>query len=111
MYLQSELPAYHIDCEYNRDGIDPKRIRHLALYPDAEDTNARTVYPDIIAHRRGTRDNFLVIEIKKSSNTEPRETDLAKLRGYRATLGYQHALFVELSSGDEPGVLAAQWID
>ncbi|MGH8646820.1 MAG: hypothetical protein ACREX4_21110 [Gammaproteobacteria bacterium] len=50
MYLQMEFPIYHVDCEYNRDEVDPKRIGHLNLHPDAEDTVGQTVFPDIIVH-------------------------------------------------------------
>jgi hypothetical protein len=83
VYLQDEFPGFNVDCEYNRDGIDPKRLPHLDLYPDSEDENAKTVFPDIIVHRRGSNDNLLVIEIKKTSNQTSRDIDFAKLRGYR----------------------------
>jgi hypothetical protein len=38
MFLQSQLPEWHVDCEYNRDGVDPKRIEYLGLVPDDEGT-------------------------------------------------------------------------
>jgi hypothetical protein len=72
MYLQQALPQLHVDCEYNRDGVNPKRLAHFHLFPEAEDTEAKTVFPDIIAHVRGTNKNYLVIELKKSTNTVPR---------------------------------------
>lgn len=56
--------------------MDPKKIQHLGLYPDDEDTEAKTAYPDIIAHRRGTNENYLVIELKESTNTTDRAVDL-----------------------------------
>ena len=111
MYLQVQLPDLHVDCEYNRDGIDPKRIQHLGLYPDDEDTEARTAFPDIIAHKRGTSENYLVIELKKSTNTADRSTDFAKLRGYKKNLGFQFALFVELATGNQADVSAVEWVD
>lgn len=52
--------AWTVDCEYNRDGTEPKRLGHLELYPDSEDDEAKTVFPDVIVHRRGTRKNYLV---------------------------------------------------
>ncbi len=54
MYLQLELPQLHIDCEYNRDGIDPKIIQHFYLDPDSEDTEAKTAFPDIYPDIRGS---------------------------------------------------------
>jgi len=111
MYLQRQLPQLHVDCEYNRDGVDPKRIQHLYLEPNAEDTEAKTAFPDIIAHIRGTQTNYLVIELKKSTNTVPRDTDLAKLRGYKRNLNYEFALFIELVAGGEPDISRAEWID
>ena len=112
MYLQRQLPHLHVDCEYNRDGIDPKRIQHLPLHPDSTDENAKTAFPDIIAHERGTNNNYLVVEIKKTTNKSERATDYAKLRGYRSTLGFQYAVFIELTTGgDKADVHTIEWID
>jgi hypothetical protein len=112
MYLQTHLPAFHVDCEYNRDGVDPKRLRHIDLYPDSEDTEAKTVFPDVVAHVRGTDNNYLIIEMKKSTNPAPRSDDIAKLRGYKRQLDYRFALFLELKVGaDDCGVLRAEWIE
>jgi hypothetical protein len=111
IHLQSEFPALNVDCEYNRDGIDPKRLPHLDLHPNSEDEDAKTVYPDIIVHRRGSRENLLVIEIKKNSNKSGRDTDLAKLAGYRRELGYRAALFIEFSVGETEGVSHVQWVE
>jgi hypothetical protein len=112
MYLQEQLPLWHVDCEYNRDGHLPKRIGYFGHgKPDVDDTDAKTVYPDIIAHHRGTDENYLVIELKKTSSSEDRRDDHEKLRAYRIELGYEFALFVELQTGNRPGVATAQWID
>jgi hypothetical protein len=65
LYLEQHFSNWHIDCEYNRNMFDPKVID---LYPRTvgiDDTNATTVYPDIIVHKRGTKNNLLVIEVKK----------------------------------------------
>ena len=32
MYLQSQLTDWEVDCEFNRDGVEPKRLGHLELY-------------------------------------------------------------------------------
>ena len=110
LYLQAHLPDWTIDCEYNRDGIEPKKLGHLGLYPDSEDDDAKTVFPDVIVHRRGSRENYLVIEFKKSTSRVDREIDLVKLRGYKKQLGYQFALFVELGTDEQAVVAQLRWI-
>jgi len=111
MYLQARIPNLHVDCEYNRDGIDPKKIKFFDLYPDQDDTEAKTVFPDIIIHRRNSKENYLVIEVKKSTNKTCRSIDYAKLRGYKSTLKFKFALFLEFMTGVDPGVSFADWID
>jgi hypothetical protein len=111
MYLQSRLPDLHVDCEYNRDGIDPKRIKYLGLNPHDEDADAKTVFPDIIAHIRNSKNNYLVIEVKKSTSTVDRDVDISKLQGYKTSLGYKFALFIELDTGDKAGVGRVEWIN
>jgi hypothetical protein len=112
LYLQQKMPSLHVDCEYNRDGVDPKHIEHFYLDPSSEDTEAKTVFPDVIAHIRGTDKNYLVIELKKSTNRVSRDVDFAKLRGYKRDLGYKHALFIELLAGDANADVAyVEWVD
>ncbi len=111
MYLQQQLPDLTVDCEYNRDGHDPKRISLTSPNPGADDCEARTVFPDIVAHVRNTEENYLVIELKKSTSSSKRAFDLEKLRGYKRALSYKFALFIELSVGENPDVSLALWID
>jgi len=93
IYIEDEFPSWNVDCEYNRvgKGNTPKRITicydhiHQNISPD--DTDAQTVYPDIIVHKRGTREsNLLVVEVKKSSNTTSNKCDLLKLKEYKKRL-------------------------
>lgn len=110
MYLQQRFPDWTVDCEYNRDGIEPKRLGQLKLYPDSEDEEAKTVFPDVIVHRRGTRQNYLVLEFKKSTSRVDRWTDLRKLQGYKQQLGYEHALFVEVGTEGQATITALEWV-
>lgn len=50
--------GYDVDCDYNRCvGLDPIK----------RGNTGRRVYPDIIVHRRGKRnDNLLAVEVKKT---------------------------------------------
>ena len=112
MYLQCELPEWNVDCEYNRAEFEPKRLGHLGLNPTAQDTEAQTVFPDIIAHiRRDPKRNYLVMEFKKSSREQGRDLDIRKLQEFRRQLAYQFALFVELHTGCNPGIAAVKWIE
>ena len=68
-YLQTEFrDLWDVDCEYNRDGEHlPERVYHLVHQISNDDEFGRTVYPDIIVHRRGKRvhgehRNLLVID-------------------------------------------------
>ena len=65
-YLQPLFPGWNVDCEYNRDGHEPKRVR-LRPIPEQGGDEGSNVFPDIIVHRRGDNDhNLLIIEAKKS---------------------------------------------
>lgn len=88
---------WDVDCEYNRDRHDSKRVQLPVAGTHSDETKSRTVYPDIIIHKRGTGDNFIVIEIKKSSNVESDDHDKNKLKSYRDELGYQYSVFIRLS--------------
>jgi hypothetical protein len=92
-YLEPEFPGWDIDCEYNRDGSLPKKLNTYIKPGQTDDTDAKTVYPDIIIHHRGRQgadNNFIVIETKKDSY-HGEDYDLAKLTAYKKDLAYQFA--------------------
>lgn len=99
-YLQLQFPEWNVDCEYNRDGHDVKKI------------DGRIVVPDIVVHQRGGTDNLLVIEVKKSNSKEPDVEDLEKLKQFKTSrLGYRNALFIKFSIGHRaPGVQRTHWV-
>lgn len=90
MYLDAEFSNYDVDVEFNRDIYDPKSMPKA--YPDAVpagDIDARTVYPDIIVHRRKSHDdNLLVIEVKKRKS-DAHDNDQTKLKFFTDP-GYQY---------------------
>jgi len=112
-HLQREFPGWQVDCEYNRNHEDPKTLclpRRNDLSSD--DTNAHTVFPDIIVHRRDRDDNLLVIEVKKSPTTpEAEEFDKQKLRAFKKELGYRCAAFISLATDADAEPYRIQWID
>jgi len=76
-HLQREFPGWHVDCEYNRRGREPKRLE------------AKTVFPDIIVHRRGNRKNLLVMEVKKDSGRDD-SGDVEKLKQFTKDPKYRY---------------------
>ncbi len=118
-YLQIEFEGeWDVDCEYNRRNHDHenviKTLSGLPEYRDQveiDDTNAQTVYPDIIVHHRDNNDNCLVIEIKKTSNARGKNFDLVKLRAYKQQLHYKHTLYLQLKTGADACVDKMVWDD
>jgi len=107
--LQLEFDEYSVDCEYNRDGHDPKEI---AYGSGDDDEHGSRVYPDIIVHRRGNNDsNLLVIELKKSNNPEADDRDFEKLKSYCSQLHYLHGAFVRFRvRHDDVGIDRAEFV-
>ncbi len=106
IYLQNEFEGWNVDCEYKRDCHSPDYVKRLLVDSDSlqasltiDDTDANTVYPDIIVHYRGTSDNLLVIEVKKSRNQETDTRDEKKLHAFKKELQYQYALFLRFNTG------------
>ncbi len=99
--LNGRAGIVQVDCEYNRHDTDPKKV------------DGDLVYPDIIVHEREKDErNLLAIELKLSTNPDSDDDDIAKLRGYRGELHYQHALFLRLGAGDHaPGIVHAEWVE
>jgi hypothetical protein len=117
--LESELGArpiagggWNVDCEYNRLGLDPKRVPHLGeMFADlasrlswpSDDFAASTtglVVPDIVIHRRQSgigAGNLIVCELKRlDASKQAIAADLVKLAGYRRYIGYEHAFLILL---------------
>ena len=99
IHLESVFPGYNVDCEYNRNGIDPKILINFKKEINSDDTSGKTVYPDIIIHHRGENSNFIVIEAKKISNKD--DSDREKLAIYKKELFYKYAYFVRFPIGED----------
>lgn len=67
----------------------------------SDDLHAKTVFSDIIIHHRNTDDNFVVIEVKKSSSLEGDEWDMTKLAAFKRQLVYKIAMFVRFRTDSE----------
>jgi hypothetical protein len=96
--LSGVFPAHHVDFEYNRHGLDPKRI----AFPNSGVTEpTELVIPDLVIHRRGNDEkNLLVMEVKKASaSSTSLERDRAKLRAISAAFHYEHWALLRVPTG------------
>jgi len=109
-HLQSQFKEWHVDCEYNKNWNKIKKLELPKDKVDWTDTEAKSVFPDIIVHRRGgDGPNLLVIEVKKSSNTSDRRHDYNKLKEYGKILSYSCALFLEIGTKENAGEWSFDW--
>lgn len=79
--------CYNVDLEYNRDGIDEKRLTYQR---DGEEDKYE-IRPDIIVHKRQQKDNLIVVELKKDDITENDKNkveQLCKNENYEYENGY-----------------------
>jgi hypothetical protein len=117
IYLEHYFPGWNIDCEYNRYHNVIERFERLSkrlnIRPrniKSDDTQATTVFPDIVVHRRNTDENLVVIEMKKTFSQEDDDYDLGKLKAFKSQLGYQFAIFIKIKTGNEFGIELIRWI-
>ncbi|OPY73399.1 MAG: hypothetical protein A4E62_00524 [Syntrophorhabdus sp. PtaU1.Bin002] len=104
IYPEPHFPGWNVDCEYNRDHDDVKRLDIKRRNVTSDDTQATTVFPDIIVHRRGTDQNLLVIEMKKTTSLEGDDYDYGKLLAFKKHLGYSFAIFLKVRTGCDVGI-------
>ena len=103
-HLRSVFPGYDVDVEYNLHGVDPKTIE---VNPEGD---KQLVYPDVIVHHRGNDDsNLLVMELKKSTNSESRDPDRRKLNHLVEQYGYKFAVLVNLPVGGDLMTTPRPW--
>jgi hypothetical protein len=109
-YLEPYFSGWNVDCEYNRNHDDSKRLKIRRRQVPNDDTQAQTVFPDIIVHKRGTDENLLVIEMKKTTSQETDDLDLHKLKAFRDQLGYKFAVFAKVRTNAEPAIETINWV-
>lgn len=106
IHLGTVFYEWDVDVEYNRNLNDVKRfddwtMRLISNISSNMDflTGTKTVFPDIIIHKRGTGNNLIAIEVKKINTSERLEQyDIDKIQGYilDKKLNYQYAAFIKL---------------
>ena len=102
-YLQQNIPEFDVDCEYNRFEDLVKKLELPKDRINWDDIEAKTVFPDIVIHKRGIQENnLLVIEVKKSSNNNPGVFDRMKLQTFRQEpYCYIYGLFLRINLDGE----------
>lgn len=76
--LNGKYQGWSIDLEWSRRENVIKRLRYGLS--DEELIGKDAIVPDLIVHRVGKRENLLVVEVKKITNTDY-EGDIWKLKG------------------------------
>jgi hypothetical protein len=112
IYLAGVFPAHDVDIEYNRHGVDTKKV---PLGPPCRQILSKDtiVIPDLIIHKRRDNDrNLLVIEVKMDDCTADKiDCDRSKLAAIKSEFGYAHTLLLQFPSGqashDRP--IRAEW--
>jgi hypothetical protein len=96
-YLALQFPEHDVDIEYNRHGLEPKRVNLPAHCRGGGD---KLILPDVVIHRRGNdQHNVLVIQVKKQTNPEPRDCDRAIIEAMIQDFEYAHGLLIDLPTG------------
>jgi hypothetical protein len=111
VHLEGRFHGWDVDCEYNRLG-ERRLLLPKATIVSTDDDIGKSVYPDIVVHRRAVPENLLAIEIRKGSNYQPLEHDRHKLRaltdphlwfayriGLLLVLGLKRVISVEMYAG------------
>ncbi len=116
IYLQAAIPEYSVDVEYNRHGRSPKA---LALPEECANYRTRNgeplVIPDVIVHERGSDDaNILVLELKKTTNTNTiaRGCDHRRIHAFQSQLHYRFAALIECETRlkQKPAMWISEWL-
>lgn len=82
--LQGKYPGWSLDLEWSRRENVIKRLRYGLS--DDELIGKDAIVPDLIVHRVGKRENLLVVEVKKVTNTDY-DGDVRKLKGMTEQAG------------------------
>lgn len=104
-YLQVLFPGWDVDCEYNRNGHDPKTV-DLPRPDDRAVLESTSTFPDIIVHQRGSNErNLLIVEAKKIGCTvAAQEFDRLKIEAYARDLAYKAGILVTFRTRRAKGV-------
>jgi hypothetical protein len=78
VYIERQFPGWEVDCDYDRLGERTLRMPKATIV-STDDHLGKSIYPDIVVHRRAVPDNLLALEVRKATNHQPPEYDQHKL--------------------------------
>jgi hypothetical protein len=79
VYLEKQYEGWEVDCNYDRLGERTLRLPKGSIV-STDDRLGKSIFPDIVVHRRSVPENLLAIEVRKATNHQPPEHDQHKLR-------------------------------
>ena len=80
VHLERQFDGWEVDCDYNRLGERLLKLPHGTIV-STDDELGKSIFPDIVVHRRAVPENLLAVEVRKATNHQPIEHDHHKLRG------------------------------
>jgi hypothetical protein len=122
VHLEGEFRRWDIDCDYNRLG-ERRLLLPKGMIVATDDDIGKSVYPDIVIHRRTVPENLLAIETRKGANYSALEHDQHKLRaltdphlwfaygiGLLLVLGRQRVTSAEVYIGGKMSRSSSDWL-
>ncbi len=78
VHLERNFLGWDVDCDYNRLG-DRAMLLPRGTIVSTDDELGKSVFPDIVVHKRAVPDNLLAVEVRKATNHQPLAHDRHKL--------------------------------
>jgi hypothetical protein len=79
VHVERQFDGWDVDCDYDRLGERTLLMPHGSIV-STEDRLSKSIFPDIVVHRREVPNNLVAIELRKASNHQPIEHDQLKLK-------------------------------
>lgn len=70
VHVERNFLGWDVDCDYNRLGERTMLLPRGAIV-STDDSLGKSIYPDIVVHRRAVPDNLLALEVRKDANHQP----------------------------------------
>lgn len=65
--IERQFDRWEVDCDYNRLGERVLKLPHGSII-STDDGLGKSIFPDIVVHRRAIPENLLAIEVRKEGN-------------------------------------------
>jgi hypothetical protein len=79
VHLERQFSGWQVDCDYDRLGERTLRLPRGSIV-STDDHLGKSIYPDVVVHRREIPNNLLAVEIRKATNHTSVEHEQHKLR-------------------------------